>query len=266
MFMLYSEIKSIYSYRELLMQIVSRELKSKYKQSILGYFWAILNPFFQMFVMSFVFSIIMHIPTKFADNIPYSVFLYVGLLPWNLFASSINSSCGSLLSNSSLITKVYFPRSILVIATIFARIVDFIFAVSILIIYLIIYKIPINIHILWVIPIFFIQQIFTIGISFIFAAANLFYRDIQYLVSLGITLWMYLTPLVYPVELIPDKFRFIFQFNPMSVFINGYRQTLLGGKMPSFKGLIVAILLSIFILIIGLFYFKRKEGIFADNI
>ena len=115
---LFNEIKAIISYRELLMQMVVREIKAQHKQSILGFFWVILTPLFQMLVMSFAFSIIMHIPTRFASNIPYSIFLYVALLPWNLFASSLNSSCISLISNSSLITKVYFPRTILVISTI----------------------------------------------------------------------------------------------------------------------------------------------------
>ena len=131
---------------------------------------------------------------------------------------------------------------------------------------MIFYKIPVNINILWVIPIFFIQQIFTIGIALIIAAANLFYRDIQYLVNLLLILWMYLTPIIYPADLIPEKYQFFFQFNPMSVFTNGYRQTILGGKMPTFRGLIIAIILSIIMLIVGLSYFKNKERTFADNI
>ena len=131
---------------------------------------------------------------------------------------------------------------------------------------MIIYHIPVNINILWIIPIFFIQQIFTLGLSLFFAAANLLYRDIQYLLSLILTLWMYLTPVIYPADMVPDKFRFLFQLNPMSVIVNAYRQVLLGGGAPKYSSLIVATLVSFIILLIGLSYFKSREKIFADNI
>lgn len=261
-----SEIKAVYKWRELLWQMVGREVKARYKQSVLGYFWVILNPLAQMLVMSFAFSIIMRIPTNSTENIPYSIFLFVALLPWTLFANSLGSAAATLVSAGSLITKIYFPRTILVLATIIAKIIDFLFSTSILIIYMIIYHIPVNINILWIIPIFFIQQIFTLGLSLFFAAANLLYRDIQYLLSLILTLWMYLTPVIYPTDMVPEKFRFLFQLNPMSVIVNAYRQVLLGGGVPKYSSLIVATLVSFIILLIGLSYFKSREKIFADNI
>jgi lipopolysaccharide transport system permease protein len=261
-----SEIKAIISRRELLAQMIGREIKARYKQSVLGYFWVILNPFFQMLVMSFAFSIILRIPTKSADNIPYSVFLFVGLLPWNLFATSISSSCKSLIDSSTLITKIYFPRSIIVLASIFSKLIDLFFASTILILYMIYYQVPININIFWIIPIFFIQQIFTIGISLFFAASNLIYRDIQHLVTLVITLWFYLTPVIYPMELVPEKYKIFFQVNPIAVIINAYRQTVLGGLPPNYQSIIVALVVSILTLMLGLAYFKNKEKIFADNI
>lgn len=264
MFSLLKEIRSIYKWRELLWQMVAREVKARYKQSILGYFWVILNPLAQMLVMSFAFSIIMRIPTNSASNIPYSIFLFVALLPWNLFATSLSSASGSLISG--LISKIYFPRTIMVISTIFAKIVDFLFASIVLIIYMIIYQIPINLNILWIFPIFFIQQIFTIGLSLFFAAANLLYRDIQYLLSMILLLWMYLTPIIYPADLVPERFRFIFQLNPMAVIINAYRQVILAGAPPKYSSLLVALLVSYLTLQIGYIYFKNREKIFADNI
>lgn len=266
MFQLGAEITALIKWRELLWQMTSREIKARYKQSILGYFWVILNPLAQMLVMSFAFSQILRIPTKSAENIPYSIFLYTALLPWTLFANSLSFACGSLVSSASLISKIYFPRTILVISTINAKIIDFLFAATILIGYLIIYQIPINLNILWVIPIFFIQQLFTLGLSFFFAAANLIYRDIQYLLSLILTLWMYLTPIIYPADLVPQKFRFIYQLNPMSVIVNAYRQVILGGGAPKYSSLLIAFIVSVFTLIIGLSYFKSREKIFADNI
>lgn len=263
---LLSELRSIIKWRELLWQMVGREVKARYKQSILGYFWVILNPLAQMLVMSFAFSLILRIPTNATSNIPYSVFLFVALLPWNLFSTSLTSACNSLVNSTSLITKVYFPRSILVLAAMLSKLVDFVFALSILIIYMIAYHLPINFNILWVIPIFLIQQVFTLGLSLFLAAANLIYRDIQYLINLVLILWMYATPVIYPADIVPDKYKLIFQLNPMAVIINAYRQTLLGGGTPNLVGLLVALGLSLGSLLIGLSYFKSREKIFADNI
>lgn len=266
MLSLIREIKDIIKWRELLWQMVGREVKARYKQSILGYFWVILNPLAQMLVMSFAFSIIMRIPTNAAGNVPYSLFLFVALLPWNLFASSLSSATATLVSSSSLITKVYFPRTILVLSTIIAKIVDFLFANIIFVIYMLAYHIPITLNILWIIPIFIIQQIFTIGLSLFFSAANLLYRDIQYLLNMIILLWMYATPVFYPADLVPQKFRIVFQLNPMAVIINAYRQTILGGGAPNYLSLLIAFILSLVVLLFGLNYFKSREKIFADNI
>lgn len=266
MFGLFKELHAVAKWHELLWQMVGREVKARYKQSILGYFWVILNPLAQMLVMSFAFSIILRIPTNASSNIPYSIFLFVGLLPWTLFANSLSSSCSSLINSSSLITKIYFPRSILVLSTTIAKIIDFLFALSILIIYMIIYHVPININILWIFPIFFIQQIFTLGLSLFFAAANLLYRDIQYLLTLIITLWFYLTPVVYPADIVPSKFKIFFQLNPMAVIINAYRQTVLGGGTPNYMSLLIATIVSLIFLLLGLAYFKSREKLFADNI
>ncbi|MFA6250169.1 MAG: ABC transporter permease [Candidatus Shapirobacteria bacterium] len=263
---IWEEIINISKRSELLRQMVGREVKSRYKQSILGYFWVILNPLAQMLVMSFAFSLILKIPTNASPNIPYAIFLYVALLPWNLFASSLSSACNSLVSASALITKVYFPRTILIISSIFAKIIDFIFASTILIGYMLILKIPVNLNILWIIPIFIIQQIFTLGLALFFSAANLLYRDIQYLLGLVLFLWMYLTPVIYPADLVPQNFRYLFQLNPMAVIINAYRQTLLGGGQPNFLSLLTALIVSFLTLYLGFLYFKSKERVFADNI
>jgi lipopolysaccharide transport system permease protein len=260
----FSEIKSIFQHRELLAQITQREIKSRYKQSVLGYFWVILNPLIQMIVMSFVFSTIMRIPTHANQNIPYIVFLYTAMLPWTLFANTVSSSANSLVSNSSLITKVYFPRSIFPIATLLSKIVDFLFASLILIVFMFIFKIPFTPNALWFIPIFLIQQIFTLGLSFFFAAANLFYRDIQYLLGLVLMLWMYLTPIIYPIEIIPDRYHVFFKLNPMSVLTNAYRQCILGGGAPNLLNLSLTLILSLLTLIFCFRVFKKWEKNFAD--
>ena len=248
-------------YRELLSELTQREIKQRYKQSILGYAWVILNPLFQMLVMSFVFSIIMRMPDI---GVPYPIYLYAGLLPWTLFSNSLGSAVNSLVNNAGLLTKIYFPREIFVLSTLRAKVVDFLLSTVIFVIFMIYFQIPVSIHILWVIPIFFIQEIFTYALSLLLAAANLFYRDIQYLFNLIILIWMYLTPVIYPTELFPAKYRWIFQINPMAVIINAYRQVILAGGMPNLLSLGVALSLSLALLIVAYKVFKKLEGVFAD--
>ena len=254
-------MKIFKEYKELLAELTKREIKARYKQSVLGYAWVILNPFFQMLVMAFVFSKILRITNL---SVPYALFLYVGLLPWNLFAASVGSAMNSLVSNGSLLTKIYFPREIFVISTILAKIVDFLLASLVLIVFFIYFHQPITLNILWIIPIFFIQQLFTYGLSLILSALNLFYRDIQYLFGLILLIWMYLTPVIYPTEMFPERYQWIFKLNPMAVLINAYRQVMLGGGMPNLTSLGIALLLSIMMVISGYQVFKRLEGLFAD--
>lgn len=255
--------RMMWEYRELLWNLAHREINQRYKQSVLGYAWVILNPLFQLIVLDFVFSTVLKIPSQ---GVPFIIFLTVALLPWNLFATSLTSSVNALIANSSLITKIYFPREILVYSTIIAKIVDFLFSCIVLVVFFIFFKTIITPTLIWVPVIFAIQIIFTAGLSLILAGLNLFYRDIQYLLNLVIMLWMYLTPVMYPVEIIPDKYRFIFSLNPMSVIINAYRQTVLGGGQPSYSSLAIAFFMSITVFVIGFYMFKKMEGEFADYV
>lgn len=248
-------------YVELVRELSSREIKSRYKQSVLGYAWVILNPFFQMIVMAFVFSHIVRFPTV---GTPYTLFLYAGLLPWMLFANSVTAATNSLVQNSSLLKKIYFPREIFVISVILAKILDFLLASLVFILFLFLYRQPITFHVLWIVPIFLIQQVFTFGLSLILAAFNLFYRDIQYLLTLLLTIWMYLTPVIYPTEIFPTQYRIIFQLNPMAVIINAYRQVILGGGAPNLASLGIALGVSGLLTFIGYRLFKHLEGVFAD--
>ena len=252
-----------WNYRELLWNLANREITQRYKQSILGYAWVILNPLFQLIVMSFVFSTIMRVPSL---GVPFIIFLSVALLPWNLFSTSLISSSTVLVQNSNLITKIYFPREILVYATIIAKIVDFLYSCIVLVFFLIIFQIPIHLSILWVPVIFSIQLILMTGLSLLVSAFNLFYRDIQYLLNLILLVWMYLTPVMYPVEIIPEQYRFVFSLNPMSVIINAYREVIIGQGNPNLNSLSIAFLVSSIIFGIGFYVFKKLEGKFADYV
>jgi ABC-type polysaccharide/polyol phosphate export permease len=255
-------IFSIFSqYRELLSELTMREIKQRYKQSVLGYAWVILNPFFTMLVMAFVFSIIMRIPNL---GVPYPIYLYAGLLPWTLFSNSLVSASNSLVANAGLLTKIYFPREIFVLSTILAKIVDFALACTIFIAFMFYYQIPISWNVLWFIPIFLIQQLLTYAISLFLAAANLFYRDIQYLLSLILLIWMYLTPVIYATEFFPARYQWIFKLNPMAVIINAYREVILAQGAPNLQSLGIALGVSLILLAITYKFFKKAEGVFAD--
>lgn len=259
---MFSFFRNLVKYRYLLYNLTLREIKSRYKQSVLGYFWIILNPFFQMLVMSFVFSFLIRIPTAF--NIPYNLFVYSGLLPWTLLVSSITASTTSLVDNQSLLKQIYFPREIIVTAATLAKIYDFLLASSIFVVFLIYYHIPVT-HIIIFIPLIILMQIFfSLGISFLLSAFNLFYRDVQYAINLVLLVWFYLTPVLYPVELFPSKYRFIFQFNPMSVFINAIRRAIFGGGGLNYSSLAIALVLTFIIFQVGYLLFKKLEGLFAD--
>lgn len=252
--------RNYHNYRELLIELTMREIKQRYKQSVLGYAWVILNPLIQMIVLAFVFQFLL----RFDVGVPYPIFLYVGLLPWTLFSTSLLSSVNALVGNSGLLTKIYFPREIFVLSTVLAKIVDFFLASIVFIGFMVLYGLPFTGYMLWFVPIFIIQNIFTLGIGLLFSAANLFYRDIQYVLSLGLTVWMYLTPVIYPTELFPEQYRWIFQINPMAVFINAYRQVLLGGAHPNFMSLGIGMGVSLLCVMGGYVVFKKMEGSFAD--
>jgi len=250
-----------FSHRELLAELTLREIKQRYKQSVLGYAWVILNPLCQMLVMAFVFSKIIQTSQI---GVPYAIFLYVGLLPWTFFSNALISSTNSLVGNAGLITKIYFPREIFVLSTILAKMVDFFLSSTVLILFLYLFRIHITWYILWFFPIFLIQVIFTYGLSLLLAAFNLFYRDIQYVLNLGLIVWMYLTPVIYPIEILPKQYQIIFQLNPMAVLFNAYRKVILGDGAPNLVSLAVALAVSLIIYGLGITIFKRLEGVFAD--
>ncbi len=251
----------LFQYHELIKHLTLREIRARYKQSFLGLFWVVLNPFFQMLIIAFVFSHIIKMPTT---GVPYTVFIYVGLLPWVCFANSMSSSMSSLVDGAGLLKKIYFPREVLVIATILAKVFDLSLSSLILIGMMIVSGVIPSVHALLFLPIFVIQLIFMIGLGLLLASFNLFFRDTQYLITLVLQLWFYLTPIVYSVETFPERYRWIFRINPLSVFINAYRQVLLGQNWPNWGSLGIGIVMSVSLYGVGYLIFKRLEGRFAD--
>lgn len=248
------------SYKFLLSQLILREVKSRYKQSVIGYTWVLLNPLAQLLVYSFVFSVIFRFPT---NNIPYSIFLFIGLLPWTYLQSSVATATMSLVDNSDLLRKVFFPREVLVYSVIISKLIDFLFACLILVAFLIYYHIQPAASVIFIIPLLFIQIILITGLCLMLSTFNLFYRDIQYLVNLLLMLWLYLSPVVYALSLVPNNLVFIYKLNPMVGIIEGYRSAIFG--TPFDKGAIIwSLLVSFLIFVFGFWVFKKAEQTFAD--
>lgn len=248
---------------ELLEELTKREIKQRYKQSMLGYAWVILNPLAQMLVLSFVFSRFLPVHNL---SIPYPIFLYVGLLPWTLFTTTLTASTNAFISNSKLITKIYLPRTVFIQSTILAKMIDFLLASSVFMLFLIYFQVSLSWSSLWFIPLFLIQTLFTYGLSLLIATLNLFYRDIQYLLNFMLMVWMYITPIIYPTTFFPAEYQWIFQINPMVVLINSYRQVLFENSSPHWESVGISFIISLLVYFLGISVFKKLEGRFADVI
>jgi lipopolysaccharide transport system permease protein len=247
------------SYKYLLFQLFQRDLKARYKQSIVGYAWIIVNPLSQLIVYSFVFSVIM----RFETGVPYIVFLYAALLPWTTFTNSLQTATQSLIDNASLLKKVAFPKEVIVYATIMAKVVDFLFSSILFFALVLILRVPLSWTALLFPLLFLFQILFTVGLGLFLATLNLFYRDVQYLVNLLLMLWMYMTPIVYPLSLVPDRYLWLYMLNPMVGVIEGYRAIFFGTPI-AWNQLGWAALLSVLTFIIGFAFFKKLEPNFAD--
>ena len=249
--------------RELLWGMTGRNVRSQYKQSILGYAWIFINPLMQILVLTFVFSAILRVPSL---GIPFPLFVFVALLPWMFFSSAVSGATDSITGSASLVTKVYFPREILVTAVVLSRIVDLLFGLLILLGLMIIYSEPPSWTVVWVPVIFAIQLLFTVGIALPLAALNLFFHDVRYLVGVALMTWFYLTPIIYPVDIVPERYRIVFDLNPLALVVNAYRRVLLMEISPSWDRLLLGLAGSILTLLIGYYLFKRMEAGFADRI
>jgi len=254
---------TMFTYWPLIKHITSREIKARYKQSFLGLFWIILNPLFQMLILSFVFSHVVRFQTL---GVPYSVFLFVGLLPWIFFETSISASTNALIENASLIKQVYFPREILIFSTVFAKMFDFLLSSVILLALLLVLDIDLGVMIFAMIPILLIQFLFTFGLALLLSSLNLFYRDVQYLFGLVLKLWFYVTPIIYPIDVFPANLRWLFALNPLAYFIQTYRDILLEKQLPEFSSFAGNFIGTMILFIVSYWIFKKLEGSFADAV
>jgi lipopolysaccharide transport system permease protein len=258
-----SNTKELIRSRELLLTWALRDFKVRYSQSFLGAAWAILQPLSLMVIFSIIFSIFLKVPT---DGIPYPVFAYTALLPWTLFANSLSFGIPSLVSNMNLVSKIYFPKEILPLSAILVSFIDFLIASTIYIAMLFIYRIQIGPYILLVPVILLIQMILSFGLSLFASAFMVFFRDVRFLVPLVLQIWMYISPVIYSVQNVPEKYRPLYFLNPMAVLIDSYRRVILLNQPPDWLYLLLAFVISIVITLLAYRYFKNTEKKFADLI
>ena len=254
-------IKDLYDYREMLYNLVRKDLKARYKGSFLGFLWTFLNPLLQLIVYTIVFSTIMRV------NIDkFYIYLFVGLIPWIFFTTSIQTGVVSIMMNKDLIKKIYFPRIILPISTVNSAFMNMLYSMIVLIATLLVSGIGISKYIL-LLPIAMIMQyILVLGMIFILSALNVYFRDLEYILNIIIMVWFYLTPIVYSMDMIPIHARKWFYLNPMTNIIAFYRDILYYKRMPSFESFSWILLYGTIMIVVGYFVFEKLQKKFVEEL
>ncbi len=257
------DLKEVWRYRELIVFLSWRDITVRYKQTALGVAWAIIQPVFTMLIFSLFFGRLAHIPS---GGVPYPIFAFCALLPWQLFAYSLTESSNSLVANQQLITKVYFPRLIIPVSAVLAGLVDFGIAFLVLLGLLGYYDITPTGGI-WTLPLFVLLAVcLALGMGLWLSALNVRYRDVRYTLPFLTQVWLIATPIAYPSSLVPDQWRTLYGINPMAGVVEGFRWALLGAGEPPGSMLAISVLVTIVIFVSGLYYFRRMERIFADTV
>ena len=255
-------LKELFNYRELFWALAIRDIRVRYKQTVIGGAWAILQPFLTMIVFSFFFGKIAKIPS---DGIPYPIFSYSGLLLWMFFTNTISNVSVSMIGNTALITKVYFPRIIIPLSSTIITAVDYIFASLVMFVMLTYYQIPILPRLILVPLVVLMTWFLASGIGLFLAAINVRYRDIRYALPFFIQLMVFVTPVIYPAS-VSGKYNWIIMLNPMSGLIEAHRALILGHQMINLSMLGVSLIFTLVIFILGIVYFRKVERYFADII
>ncbi|QGG53818.1 ABC transporter permease [Lysinibacillus pakistanensis] len=258
---MFIEVREIFNYRHMLISMVQRELRSRYKGSFLGFLWTFVNPLLQLAVYSIVFPYILRV-----DQENYPMFLFVALLPWIFFTSSIQNATTSVLGSANLVTKIYFPRIILPLSSVCTNLMNYIYSLVIVIPALLITGVDLTINLLWFPLILLIEFLFALGLALAFSALHVKFRDAAHIIGIVIFCWFYITPIVFPMTIFPETMQQYIMLNPMVAIIEAFRDIFLFGQQPNFSALIYSALVSLATLIIGFFVFKNFEKTFAEDL
>ena len=255
-------LSDLWPYRELLYFLMWRDIKVRYKQTILGAAWAIIQPLVTMIIFTYFFGKLARVPT---DGVPYPIFFYTGLLLWTFFSNGVTNGANSLVGNSNLITKVYFPRLIIPAAAVGAGLLDFAIASILLIGLLIYYGFSASWTYLMVLPLVLLTTAFALGVGIWFSALNVKYRDVRYALPFLIQVWMFLSPIIYPSSLVPQEWRWVLSLNPLTGLVESFRASLFGRELP-WAPLAYSALFTLIILSYASYTFRRMERSFAEYI
>lgn len=253
--------KKIYCYRELLKNNVKKEIRGRYKQSILGVIWTFLNPLLQLAVYAFIFPLILKTTQPY-----YVIFVCVGLIPWTFFTATISQSTWAVIGNANIVKKVYFPREILPISIVTSNMVNFLISTIIIIVFCLAYGLGISKYIVFYPIVLLIQYLLQLGISFILSAITVYFRDLEHFVQIALMLMFYATPIVYSGDSIPSAFRFLIEYNPMAHVLNAYRDIFYNQTMPDIFHLFIVLVVALFVTIVGYFIFKKLQKGFAEEL
>ena len=254
-------LHELWEYRELFYFLTWRDIKIRYKQTILGVAWAIIQPIFTMVIFSLFFGRLARIPS---DNIPYPIFSFTALVPWTFFANGLTQSANSVVMNANLIKKVYFPRLIIPISTVISGVVDFFLSFLVLIGMMIAYDIYPTGAIIWLPLLLLLALVTSLGAGLWFTALNVQFRDVRFAIPFLVQAWMFASPIVYPSRLLDEPWRTLYGINPMAGVVEGFRWALLGTDTQPGAMIIVSALVALFLLVSGAYYFRRLEKTFAD--
>jgi len=264
---MFVNFKTLFSYRELLFSLTKKELKVKYRGSALGFFWSLLNPILTMLVYTFVFSIVLRAGIK-----DFAIFLICALLPFNFLSNSVNYGTGSIIGNSNLVNKIYFPREIIPLSVVFANLINFLLELIALFIVLAVMGYKFYIY-LYLLPLVIFVQIFLVaGLTLLVSALNVFFRDLQHLVTILMMVWFFGTPIIYPLSMVPEKFQFIIRANPMTIYAAFYRNIFYYVnhpselQFPSAAAIVGTLAVTFLIFFVSYFIFKKLEPRFAEEI
>lgn len=254
-------LKELYAYREMIHMLVRREIRGRYKGSVLGFFWTFLNPLLQFVVYAAVFTVLLR------SNIEkFYVYLFVAFIPWFFTASAIPQSATCIQAHSNMVQKIYFPRMVLPLATVLTAFVNMLLSELVVFVVLILSGFPLTIH-LFALPVVMIFHfVLVLGLSLIFSALTVYFRDLAHILDILIMAWFYATPIVYPPEMVPEKLRFLLHINPMAGLVEGYRSVLYFNQWPEFSTMILSLVVGVVTVVIGIFVFQHLQKGFAEEL
>jgi lipopolysaccharide transport system permease protein len=254
-------LRELWEYRELLYFFAWRDIKVRYRQTVMGALWAIIQPFFTMVIFSLFFGRLAQVPS---DGLPYPIFSYAALVPWTFFANALTQASNSLVFSANMVKKIYFPRLSLPIATVLAGVIDFVLAFIVLLGMMLFYGLVPTLNVIWL-PLFLLLALVTsLGVGLWLSAMNVQFRDVRYTVPFLTQTWLFMTPIAYPSSLLSEPWRTLYGLNPMAGVVEGFRWALLGTDTEPGPMIIVSAVVALTLLVSGAFYFRRMEQSFAD--